>query len=197
MWIALHADDDLCLIGQHRAVHILHHAADGIDQRGVVGIFMVDEHMPLAHNLQSLAYSVFVAKETMGQPLCDDALVGGIEGRQTVALHQRKVEHLEERRVGQHDDAVLAFGILHLFIPILYTSPLAHHAAGLLHIGAQLFDALRCLRPQEEMILFAHQVDAVGILMPRVDAKLSPGVVAYQDDEHQRHHQARYINKGI
>ena len=51
--------------------------------------------------------------------------------------------------------------------------------------------------PQEEIILFAHQVDAVGILMPAVDAILSPRVVAHQDDEHQRHHQARYIYKGV
>ena len=34
--IALHADDNLCLVGQHRAIQILHHTADGIDQCRVV-----------------------------------------------------------------------------------------------------------------------------------------------------------------
>ena len=141
--IALHADDDLCLIGQHRAVHILHHAADSVDQRGVVGVCMVDVHMTLAHNLQRLTDSVFAAKEAMGQPLCDDALVGCVEGRPAVTLHQWEIKELEERRVGQHDDAVLIVGILHLFITILDTAPLTHHAAGLLHIGTQ---PARCSR---------------------------------------------------
>lgn len=42
----------------------------------------------------------------------NDALVGSIESRRSVACYQWEVEEPEKSRVGQHDEAVFAFGIL-------------------------------------------------------------------------------------
>ena len=50
---------------------------------------------------------------------------------------------------------------------------LTQHTAGLFHIRANGTDAFCSLWPQKEIILFAHQVDAVGIFVPRIDTVLS------------------------
>ena len=82
----LHAGNELRLIGQHRTVEILHDAADGIDQRRVVRILVVHEDRALANNLQRLADGIFLAKESLSQSFCDDALVRRIEGCPFVSL---------------------------------------------------------------------------------------------------------------
>ena len=194
---ALYVDDDLRLVGQDGTVQVFHDGADTIEQRTVGGVIMANAHMAVAHYLQRFANRILIAKESLGQPFGDDTFVWRIECRPSVALQQLEVEEAEEHRVGQHDDAVLVFTVLHLLLSVFYLSALAHHAAGLFHLWTQILNVLSLLRPHKEKTLVAHQVDAVGILMPRIDAILPPRIVTHQDDEHQRHHQTRYINKGI
>lgn len=94
--IARHTGDELGFIGQNRPVHILHHAADGIDKRRVVRIFIVDTHLLFTHNLQRLTDRILVAEETSGKSFGNDALVGSIESRRSVARYQREIEELEK-----------------------------------------------------------------------------------------------------
>ncbi len=82
----LHVGNDLRLIGQHCTVEILHDAADSIDQRRVVRIFVVHEDRALANNLQRLADGILLTKETPSQSFCDNALVWRIENCPFVSL---------------------------------------------------------------------------------------------------------------
>ena len=108
---------------------------------------MVDTHLLFTHNLQRLTDRILVAEETSGKSFGNDALVGSIESRRSIARYQRKVEELKKSRVGQHDDAIFSFGIFHLLALILDSPHLTQYATSLLHIGTQSFDALRRLRP--------------------------------------------------
>ena len=170
-------------------VEILHYAADGIYQRRVVRIFIVYEDRTLADNLQRLADRILPVKESLSQSFSDDALIRRIEGCPPVSFYQFEIEEAEEGGVCQHDDTVLFISFLHLSLAILDSSVLAHHATALFYFWAHLFDLLCRLRPHKEVFVAARQIDAVGILMPRVDAILPPRVVAHEDDKHQRHHQ--------
>ena len=82
----LHVGNELCLIGQYRTVEILNDATDGIDQRRVVRIFVIHEDRAFANNLQRLADGILLAKEPLGQSLCDDTLVWRIESCPFVSL---------------------------------------------------------------------------------------------------------------
>ena len=193
----LHAGDELCLIGQDGTIQILDNGTDGIDQCAIQGVFVVDTHAAFAHDLHCLTDGIPFAKEPLCQPLGDDTLVGRIERRQTIALHQLEIEEVEERRIDQHDDAVFVFTIFYFPLAILDLSSLAHHAAGLFHLGTHILDLTGCLGPDEEQLLIAHQVDSVGILVPRVDAVLTPCIVAQQDDKHERNGQAQHVYERI
>ena len=192
-----HAGDDLRLVGQDGTVQILDDGTDGIDQCAVEGVFVVDGHMAFAHNFQRLTDGIPFAEEPLRQSLGDDALVGCIERCLTIALHQLEIEEVEERRVGKHDDAVFVFFIFYFPLTILDFSSLTYHAAGLLHLGAHIPDLTSCLGPSEEQFLIAHQVDSIGILVPSVDAVLAPGIVAHEDDKHERDGQSQHVDESI
>ena len=115
---------------------------------------MSDTHMAFAGNLNRLADGVLIAKQAMGQMLCNHALVGLIECKMPVALRQLIVEDAKEGRVGQHDGA-LVVAILYHPIAIFYFSTLAHHSARLLHFRAHGLDFTASLGPHKEIILIA------------------------------------------
>ena len=172
------------LIGQDCAVEILHDAADDIDQRRVIRIFIVHEDRALTNNLQGLTDGILFAKESLGQSLRDDTFIRCIEGCQFISLKQIEIEETEECRVCEHDDAILLISFLHLSLTIFNTASLTHHATRLFHFWAHLFYLLCSLRPHKEILIITRQVDAVGILVPRINAVLPPGIVAHEDNEH-------------
>ena len=193
----LHTGDDLRLVWQDGSVQVLDNGTDGIDQCAVEWVFVVDKHTAFTHNLHGLANGIPFAKEALRQSLGDDTLVGRIERRRTIALHQLEIEEVEERRIDQHDDAVFVFTIYYFPLAILDLSSLAHHAASLFHLGTHILDLTGCLRPDVEQLLIAHQVDSVGILVPRVDAVLTPCIVTKQDDKHERDGQSHHVYERI
>ena len=102
----------------------------------------------------------------------------------------------------QANDAVVLRPVLHHLLAALGFaeldfSVLANQAADTFYLWTQFLNLPGCLGPHKEVFVATRQVDAIGILMPAVDAILTPGVITHQDDKHQRHHQARYINKGV
>ena len=193
LWIALHAHDNLRLVGQYRMVEILCYRTNGIYQRTVVRVVMSDTYMAFASNLNRLTHRVLIAKQALGQSLRNYTFIGLIKRGTPVALRELIVEETEESRIGQQD-GTLVVAIFHHSLAIFYLSTLTHHAARLLHLRAHCLDIGGCLRPHKEIILTTYQNNLVGMLVPRVDRKLAPRIVAHQDDEHQRHHQTRYIN---
>ena len=173
-------------------IEVLRYGTNGIDQRTVVRIFMSNTHMSFTCYLNRLPKGILIAKQALGQTLCYDALIRLIKCKTPVALRQLIVEEVEESGVNKHDGA-LVITIFYHMIAMFYLSTLAHHAARLLHFRTYRLDIAGSLRPHKETVLTTHQQDAVSLLMLTVDGKLAPGVVAHQDDEHQRHHQACYI----
>ena len=194
--IALHAHDNLRLVGQYGMVKILCYGANGIYQRTVVWVVMSDTYMAFASNLNRLTNGVLITKQALGQSLRDHTFIRLIKCCTPVALRELIVEETEESRISQQD-GTLVVAIFHHPVAIFDFSTLAHHAALLLHLRAHRLNIIGSLWPHKEIALIAYQHNPVGILVPRVDRELAPGVVAHQDDEHQRHHQSGYIYKGI
>ena len=100
----VHAGNELRLIGQDCAVEILHDAADDIDQRRVIWIFMVHEDRALTNNLQGLTDGILFAKESLGQSLRDDTFIRCIEGCQFVSLKQIEIEEKEDETRDEETD---------------------------------------------------------------------------------------------
>ena len=123
---------------------------------------------------------------------CYDTLVRLVKCKASVPLSKFKIEEVEESRVCQHDGASLS-AFFYNYIAMFYLSTLAHHPTSLLHLWAHRLDVVSSLRPHKEIGFITHQVYAIRVLVPRVDSALAPGIIAHQDDEHQRHHQPCYI----
>ena len=182
--IALHAHDNLRLVRQYGMIKVLCYRTNGIDQCTVVRVVVSDTYMAFASNLNRLTNGVLITKQALSQSLCNHALIGFIKCITLVTLRELIVEETEESRIGQQDGA-LVVAIFHHSVAIFDFSTLAHHAASLLHLRAHRFDIGGSLRPHKEIILTTYQNNLVGMLVPRVDRKLAPGVVAQQDDKHE------------
>ena len=194
---AVHARDNLSLVGQNGAVEIFDDGADGINQRTIQGVLVINAHILLTYNLKRLTNGILLSEEPLSQSLCYDALVRRIERRLAIAFHQLEIEEVEECRIGQHDDAILTVSSLDHPLIVFDFSILTHHAAGLLHFRAHILNLTGCLWPDEEQFLIAYQIDAVGILVPRIDAVLPPSIIAQQDDKHERNGQSKHINERV
>ena len=182
--ITLHVNDNLGLVRQYRMIKVLCDGTHGINQRTVVRIVIADTHMAFAGNLHRLANGVLIAKQTLSQMLGNHALIGFIKCITLVTLRQLIVEDVEERRINQQDTTLVVAIFYHPFAIFNFTT-LAHHGTRLLHFRTHGLDIATCLWPHKEIVLITYQNDSFGLLMPRVDSKLAPGVVAQQDDKHE------------
>ena len=194
--ISLHTGYHLRLVREHGSVQILHNSTHRIDQSAVVRVNTISNpHMTVAHHIQTLTNRVLSCKQCLGKTLRNQAFVGCIECRFLLSFFQLKVEEIEEGGVCQHNDTM--FIVAHFPLPILDFSRMAKDAACFLHIRTH-FLHFRChLRPHEEAILAAHHINPIRILMPCIDAELTPRVVANENDEHERHGQSYDIDSCV
>ena len=164
--IAFHTNYHLCLVGQHGAVEILDYGTNSINQGTVVRIYIVHMHMAVANYLKRFSNRILFTKHSFSQSLCDDALIRCIKCRIRITLNHLEVEEVEECGVNHHDDGLVISPRLNLLFAIFDTSTLAKHAAGLFYLRTHLTNLASCLRPHKEVLLIAHQIDAVRILVP-------------------------------